>query len=243
MSLDSGWIDDYRRTLNHKIRMDAIREEGARNLKKIQEDAASLRRNEEAASAACTRCDYALARAVHRGQVPLGVAQHYFDLLHDQQGIVIPEDQPHLGLWRADIEADARRMNVTIWWAPECAGINAYAWVKLKRIEIAPATSAGLYATAKHELGHVARPCARGHQPIMTAGKKRCVACELEAWRWAIVHSQPTWSRRMHDRLTRSLLTYRSFGTAAEQTKIDDLVSDLGFYRAWHERVSSESRQ
>ena len=66
-----------------------------------------------------------------------------------------------------------------------------------------------------------------------------CVACEIDAWRFAIAAAQPTWTRAMHQRLAQSLETYVPYATPAEKIAIRDLEGKLGFCQSRQDRLMS----
>ena len=232
------WLYRYRTNLDHQSKLRAIRENGEREVQKIRRDYAHLRRRREAVTAGFIKSAFRLEHLSSDEGMPYSVAERYHTLRVEQSGSVASDEQPFVAGWTAHVETAARTMGVTIEWVPECAGLNSYAWASLRRIEIAPIYSGGLYAVALHELAHVALPCDDTHRRSNTEDGSCCVRCEIIAWRWAIQHATPAWTRQMHRRLSRSLTTYRSYGTPEEQAELDHLTSDVGLFRALLARIS-----
>jgi hypothetical protein len=229
------WSRDYARKLDHRIALDKIKRDSDAWLANYRDKQAQLRRGEESLSKRVIedRLRTARLKAQREGRgVPIDVARRAHDLRLEQSGVVLAADRPFIELWRRDVAAEARRLGVEIIWEPKCAGINAYAWPALKRVEGAPITSAGLYITMKHELGHNACPCEKSHTRSKTDDGSCCVRCEIRAWQWSIDRAVPQFTAAMHARLARSLPTYRKYGTPNEQREIDDLVSGIGFRQA-----------
>ncbi|MGE3513231.1 MAG: hypothetical protein AB7N65_30595, partial [Vicinamibacterales bacterium] len=171
----AAWARDFVRQLELRL----LREDGARRVANVTEKYRRLRRAEERLTTATLK----LKQSLRRPTRTRSDFERFHALILDSHGIVLDADRPFLEQWRAHVDQLARQLGATIVWAPEAAGVNAYAWTSLRRIEIAPITSAGLYATALHELGHVARACSTAtHRRVAVEGGSVCVQCELDAW-------------------------------------------------------------
>ena len=230
------WARDYRRKLDHRIKLDQIRRDGSANVQQIREGWSGLRRKEEALSLRLledrVRWASADARQGRKG-FPIELAQRWHDTRLELTNTTPPDEVALLPLWQRDIEQCARVLGVSIEWT--ATPMNAYSFGRGKRIEISKIVTATSYAKARHELGHQARPCQPTHRPVTTDAKLKrsvCVACELGAWQWAIDGACPQWTRRMHDCFSRSLRSYHRYGTPSEQRAIDDMASGLGFRHA-----------
>jgi len=228
------WAANYSRNLDHRLKREKMKRETDDWIRNFRKTTADMRRKEEYFSKWWAERRFKTCR----GPIPVDVARLVHQIRVEQDGIVLSADQPFIARWRTHVEAEARQLGVTIEWEPRCAGLNAYAWPTLKRAEFAPITSAGLYATALHEIGHVARPCEKTHTRVKTETGTLCVQGEIDAWRWAIDRAQPTWTRPMHDRLAQALPSYRQYGTPSEQREIDELASGIGFHQIQLRRAS-----
>jgi hypothetical protein len=173
-----------------------------------------------------------------RKPFPVALAARW-NRIHGEVTATTPSDEVALvPRWRAHVDAEARRLGVTIAWT--ATAMNAYAVASRKEIEISPIVSAFSYATARHELGHVARPCQPSHRRVTSDAalkKTVCVRCELAAWCWAQEDAQPGWTARMQECLAQSLPTYAEYATKAERQEIEELVSGIGFRRAQLARI------
>jgi hypothetical protein len=229
------WLVRYRRDQDHRLKLERMRAETDAVIAKWKASSTRLRRAEEASHVRAIKLRYSTSLAI--GKLSLAMAEAYHDVVVEESCIVMAEDKPFLDAWRADAAAHARRLGVEIVWAPDCIR-QGYAWSASKRIEVRPITSAGLYVVVLHELGHCAEPCRADHEPKKKDdGGVACASCELAAWRWAIRHAKPTWTRAMHQRLITALRTYRRYGTFGEQREVDELASDMGFYQTLMTRL------
>jgi hypothetical protein len=222
----------------HRRTLEKIRRDSDERIRKMRAEDADLRRKWEALSLSILRDAVTSAsRAARFGlkapTLPLALAQQWQDV-HCHLANVTPRDEVTLvPIWKAHVREVARHLQVAIEWA--ATPMNAYAWAKSRRIEVSPIITGADYATVLHELGHCAWPCEPTHAPVIIHEKLKkscCVACELAAWQWAQRHARPGWTSRMHDCLSRSLTTYRTYGTAPEQRTIDEMVSPVGFRAA-----------
>jgi hypothetical protein len=180
---------------------------------------APRRRAEEAEAAARVADRYQWARR-HGAGVSLAVARAYH-LLQLQRHRTAPADELSLiPMWQQHIKdlcaahrIEYREVNAT--------ALNGYySWAFARVVELVGGVfDSESYACGLHEIAHVDL----GHTPS--------VAVEIPAWIRAAGWARPTWSRRMHARLTRGLLTYRAYATRAEAAQIDALTSNLGFRR------------
>jgi hypothetical protein len=149
---------------------------------------------------------------------------------------------PQVQALRHHIAAICQELGVKSTFTVEYFG-QGYAWASLKEIELPPINSAFAYATALHELGHCANPCAKSHVRVKTGdGKTCCVACELAAWKWAIANAI-AWQKDMHESLTGGLSSYRKFGTPTEQAEIDATTSKMGLHRARQQCATKETKR
>ena len=225
------------REINHQVRLETIRRDGAEAVAHIKAQQASTRRGEERLS--MSLLDLQLENARARGEVPFDLLEKWHLMHVEATSTTPPDERAHLPLWQHEIARLARELQIEVSMAAT-PGANVYAWAGLKQIEIAPITSAFGYTSALHELGHCARPCDATHRrAAMAGGKTCCVQCEMEAWRWSIAQAKPTWTKGMHRHLAPALSSYRRYGTVAEQSAIDDLVSDRGLFRAQLARLET----
>jgi hypothetical protein len=226
------------REIDHQVTIDKIRADSAAAVEQIKASQATVRRAEERLSIAVLHAQLSSARI--RDEVPFALLEKWHTLHLELTGSAPADELAHLPLWQREIVRLARELQIHVSFAA-LPGVNAYAWATRKEIEIAPITSSHGYATALHECGHAAWPCDASHRRVAmgaSSGKTCCVRCEVRAWEWAIAQAQPTWTKGMHRNLRQALSSYRRYGTVAEQTAIDDLVSDLGFFRAQLTRLT-----
>ena len=226
------WSVEYRRRLDHRIRMDNLRQDVAQ----LQEARTALRRKEEALGLLVLkgRVRRASAAAEWGGKgISVELAQAWSDTQIELAGTTPADEVALVPIWQRDVEQCARVLGVSIEWT--ATPMNAYSFGLAKRIETSPIVSGTSYASARHELGHQARPCQPAHSRITTDVKLKrsvCVRCELSAWAWAVDGARPQWTRRMHNCLSRALRTYHRYGTASEQRAIDEMTSGIGFRSA-----------
>jgi hypothetical protein len=232
------WHNDFKADLDSRLRRDAL----IRDLDKIDEAATRLRRAEEALTIAHTESMMKIHRGplLGQGRTPVSLARRFHRIRTERA------DGPEIPELRAQIDRWTRELGIHVRWTATPA-VNAYAWQRTSEIEIAPIRSEAAFATAAHEIGHVACPCEPDHVrvPRKTRLGTVCVACELAAWYWAIPAVERTphqWTREMHTNLADALPSYRDYATAPQQREIDELVSDLGFRRIQlHRRTGSQS--
>jgi hypothetical protein len=235
------WGREYDRNLRHKIALQRIRDDG-RNFTATM---AALRRREEQLSLRLLRDRVKWAHedaARGRKAFPLDLAERWQAQQSEIAGVTRPDEVPFVAAWNKWAVDSARDLGVEILWTAT-PGVNAYAWQKLMRIEVAPIRSAASCATAGHEFGHCACPCQPSHIRVETDKELKrtcCPECEINAWRWAIEHIRPTWTRRMHDCLARSLATYRRYAadgsTIARQ--MDEVISPMAYFNARQRRAT-----
>jgi hypothetical protein len=237
------WAADYRRKLDHKVRIATIQRESAARIVKMRADDARVRRQREQLSVACIVSIYASETALakfHRdtnGRIgrPRTVQWAEKELRR------LREDDPHVtdpkaGDYRRHVrELCAKGGIEAVFVASIGAWVNGYAWRGLKRIEVPVIRSAWNYASALHELGHVFDPADVG-LPRTPAR----VRAEIFGWTWAI-GTALVWDRDMHANMADALPSYRPYGTLAQQAQIDDMTSGLGYRQAQLDRLRRAS--
>ena len=230
MSADSKrWIRDYVRTLDHRIRLEKLRAD----VQAILDARRELRRSKERfgvdVARACYQSSRRLAQLVDR-PVPLDVARRFHQAV--AADVIVPGTERFVAQWRSHIEELLRTHRITATWGV-IAQQNAYAWARLREIEISPINNRLAYTSALHEIGHVLNPCEKSHRPVRTESRRgACVQCELISWRWCQGIAKPSWSRDMHEDMAAAVVTYRAYATPTEKDEIARLISDLGFCRA-----------
>lgn len=116
---------------------------------------------------------------------------------------------------------------------PKYIGANASTERRIVRCE--PVLSEPAYAVFLHELGHVVEPKADALQQrhIIDQSGISAPLAECGAWAWAILHTYrspddpetPLWTMPMHDRLNKSISTYRHDATPDEIEHINAIVA------------------
>jgi hypothetical protein len=236
------WLKLYLIRLDGALAVDRIKRESAAKLAEIKAKQAATRRREEAFSRDDLAIRWRWAREDSRRDgtpVRLEFARRKHQVLVEQTQTIVPDDAPWVPVWRGHAEELLRTHAIECTWEPHAAGVNAYAWASLRRIEVPPIISAGSYSVFLHEFGHVLRPCEPSHVRVKTKFESCCVRCEPTAWLWAIDAARPFWTRPMHDRLSSSLRTYESYGTEAERAELAELTSPLGYHRIRLQRATA----
>jgi hypothetical protein len=206
------------RDLDRKIRREKHQEE----LAEIRRKGKALRRGQEQ----FVVDDVAAALKIYRDMrdkygkpIPLDILEKY--QRHVAGGVMRPGTESAVNIWRQHASEIERQYAIDVSF-DVVANVNAYAFVKLKRVETSEISRAESYADFLHEAGHIVRFC--GHR------KSPCVTCEIAAWRWAQEVARPSWTREMHAEMRRCLPTYKKLATTAEQREIDELVSPMAYY-------------
>lgn len=104
-------------------------------------------------------------------------------------------------------------------------------------------------AVALHEIGHIlAEGCQGGDHYRDPAVRDwwHCLRCESLAWANAIALLRPLpWTRSMHERLMRSLKSYRrrTPGTPGAKAELDYLAQQLTFFRLKQRELERQDRR
>ncbi len=226
MSDEKRWIRDYLRKLDHRIKLEGIREKGR--------ELADLRRRNHRSEEKLT---IAVARTCAKLQNrTLADLQRFHEIAVSD--VVLPWDRVRgTGVARHAAELLAtHRITATY---DVLGGVNGYANYVRRTIDTSPINNVSAYTTLVHEVGHVAVGCPPSHKraTVDDTPKRVCVRCELEAWRFATQNARPHWTRAMHDHMRRALMSYRKYGTPAEQEEIDRFVSNLNYCKLRQERA------
>ncbi len=235
------WTRMFVIKLNHDTAMAMMRAKHEKDMAAAEAARAKTRRLEEQTDLSWFRATVGWQRvsAIYKGTgIPIASAKRLHRIQVEQSQIVLPADAPQVPVWRAHAERLLQTHTITCTWVAEAAGLNAYTFATLKKIEVPPITGAGSYAVFLHEVGHVRHPC--NHDRPKQTGPKRspCVPCELLAWQFAIQEARAAWTKPMHERLAESLSTYEPHATADELAEMRALVSMMGFYRGRMDRVT-----
>lgn len=231
------WHRAYRGRLD--IEMKAWRHE--RTLREIDANAAANRRLEEDATLAWLESDFVLERLARRRGKPVDL-----DLVRRREELLmasgkIDNPDPMVGAYQRHVDALIRQHRIVSSW--DALPVNAYAWSTSHEIEAPPIRTAVGYLTVLHEIGHVLHPCAPTHVRVTSeTGKRCCVRCEFSAWQYA-VETALRFDREMHREAVRSLLTYRRFGTPAEQQEMDTWTGTRGYSRLKDRHVTARLRR
>jgi hypothetical protein len=210
------WFADYKRQLDHRVKLDAHRRQGDEHAARRRE----THRLEEKVIIAAVRLKSKLPGRT------LEDLERFQRIARD--GLVMPGTEHDVALWRAHVDELIATHRIAATY-DVLGAVNAYAVPGRRMIDISPICNVDNYVTAMHEVGHIAHGCSPSHRRTKTANTDVCVQCELTAWRFAQANARPTWTKEMHACLRRALLTYRQYGTPAEQREIDRMVSNLGF--------------
>ena len=225
------WLEDFNADLDEHVRREAL----LRQFDEIDEVTSRTRRLEEALTISSTEGSMQMYRGplLGKGRTPLDLARRFHRIRTERPG------DPEIPDLRAQVDQWARELDIEIRWTAK--PVNGYAWRRTKEIEIAPIRSEAAFATAAHEIGHVACPCESDHVrvPRKTWLGTVCVACELAAWHWAMARS-PRWTWEMHADMADALPSYRDYGSAEHQAEIDRLTSRLGFHEIRLQRVTQK---
>lgn len=146
-------------------------------------------------------------------------------------GIIL--DAPQVARFRQHVAYLIHAHHITVRWDVLPAGQNAYASPLARWVELAPIINGELYATALHEVGHIANPCLPTHQRRRTKGiiaTTVCCRCEISAWRWAL-DVAIEWTADMHRLMKASLESYFKYGDATERAEMRTLSSPPNFRR------------
>ena len=235
------WTRMYMIKLNHDTAMTLMRAKHEKDMAAAEAARAKTRRLEEQTDLSWFRTMVGWQRvsAIYKGTgIPIASAKRLHRIKVEQSQIVLPADAAQVPVWRAHAERLLQTHAITCAWVPAAAGLNAYAWATLKKIEAPPIMGAGSYVTFLHEVGHVRHPC-KHDRPKQTGPKRPpCVPCELLAWQFAIQEALPAWTKPMHERMAESLSTYEPHATAAELQEMRALMSTMGFCRGRMDRIT-----
>jgi hypothetical protein len=223
---------DYMRELEHELLMKDLRAQG----EKWRAQDRRLRRSEEDLSVSMVKLTYNVAayKARFDGKpILVELARRRLRQQVEPAGLIQLGAEADVARWRQHATSWQARTGVEVRWEALPA-TNAYAITAgaTRTIETAPIVSAESYITWAHEAGHCENPCQPAHVrvPRTSGDGTLCVRCEILAWRWAQKNATD-WRLAMHRQMAESIVTYRPYGTPAEQAEIDTMISPLAFRR------------
>jgi len=192
-----------------------------RTMERINREVAEkVAADERAAFARQLRDDESAALRLMHSSIPVEGYRKYFDVL-------------------------VRRHQIKVEWRPVMpADVSAYAISRRRKIVVPPITSDETFAICLHEAGH----CIAGECPNKEPHRRdpavtdwwHCIACETQAWE--IATRLASFTPSMHERLRRSLASYRAVtpASAAAVATLDRLASRTGYAVAKQARLRRE---